>query len=95
MLNALNALSEDSSLLEVPPWANPWLLLAMLISIGLHFVILYVPFLAQTFSIVPLSMNDWALVMAFSSPVILVDELLKLASRRRQRYDVASRLKHD
>ena len=26
MFNALNALSEDASLLHLPPWANPWLL---------------------------------------------------------------------
>jgi len=95
MLNALNALSEDGSLLQVPPWANPWLLAAMLVSIGLHFTILYVPFLANVFSIVPLSYNDWALVMAFSGPVIFVDELLKAASRSRQRSDLAARLKQD
>lgn len=47
MLNALNALSEDGSLLQMPPWANPWLLLAMFVSFGLHFVILYVPVLAS------------------------------------------------
>ena len=29
MFNALNALSEDGSLLQMPPWKNPWLLLAM------------------------------------------------------------------
>ena len=43
MLNALNALSEDSSLLQMPPWANPWLLVAMAFSIGMHMVILYIP----------------------------------------------------
>jgi P-type Ca2+ transporter type 2C len=42
MLNALNALSEDSSLLRMPPWCNPWLLVAMAVSVGLHIVILYV-----------------------------------------------------
>ena len=42
MLNALNALSEDGSLLQMPPWANPWLLVAMAVSFGLHFLILYV-----------------------------------------------------
>ena len=47
MFNALNALSEDGSLLHMPPWANPWLLVAMFVSFGLHFLILYVPFLAQ------------------------------------------------
>ena len=43
MFNALNALSEDGSLLQMPPWANPYLLLAMVVSIGLHMVILYIP----------------------------------------------------
>ena len=55
MFNALNAISEDGSLLQVPPWVNPWLLLAMFVSFGLHFVIMYVPVLATIFSIVPLS----------------------------------------
>ncbi len=45
MLNALNALSEDNSLLVMPPWINPYLILAILASIGSHFVIVYVPFL--------------------------------------------------
>lgn len=47
MFNAFNALSEDNSLLQLPPWSNPWLLVATCISLGLHCVILYIPFLAQ------------------------------------------------
>jgi Ca2+-transporting ATPase len=47
MFNAYNALSEDNSLLQLPPWSNPWLALATAISLGLHCVILYVPFLAE------------------------------------------------
>jgi Ca2+-transporting ATPase len=81
MFNALNALSEDGSLLVMPPWANPWLLLAMAVSFGLHFVILYVPFLANIFDIVPLTMGDWYLVLLFSFPVIIIDEILKLVGR--------------
>ncbi|CAA6669349.1 unnamed protein product [Spirodela intermedia] len=81
MLNSLNALSEDTSLLTMPPWVNPWLLLAMAVSFGLHFLILYIPFLAQVFGIVPLSLNEWLLVLAVSSPVILLDEILKLVGR--------------
>jgi len=95
MLNALNALSEDGSLLQVPPWANPWLLVACFISIGLHMVILYVPILAQIFSIVPLTYNDWLLVLLFSCPVILIDEVLKAVGRARQRAALAARLKQD
>ena len=81
MFNAANALSEDNSLLKVPVWSNPWLLLAMSVSFGLHFVILYVPALATTFSIVPLSVNEWILVLIFALPVILIDEVLKFIGR--------------
>ncbi|XP_076947783.1 calcium-transporting ATPase 1, endoplasmic reticulum-type-like isoform X2 [Bidens hawaiensis] len=81
MFNSLNALSEDESLLTMPPWVNPWLLVAMSISFGLHFLILYVPFLAQVFGIVPLSVNEWMLVLAVALPVILIDEILKFVGR--------------
>ncbi|KAF8397577.1 hypothetical protein HHK36_016497 [Tetracentron sinense] len=81
MFNSLNALSEDGSLLVMPPWVNPWLLLAMSVSFGLHFLILYVPFLAQVFGIVPLSLNEWLLVLAVALPVILIDEILKFVGR--------------
>lgn len=81
MFNSLNALSEDGSLLTMPPWVNPWLLVAMSISFGLHFLILYVPFLAQVFGIVPLSFKEWLLVLAVAFPVIIIDEILKLVGR--------------
>merc|ERR1712224_612567 len=81
MFNALNALSEDCSLLVVHPFVNPYLLLAMALSFILHFVILYVPFLASIFQIVPLTYNDWIVVFVFSFPVILIEELLKFIGR--------------
>lgn len=84
MFNSLNALSEDNSLLTMPPWRNPWLLVAMSISFGLHCIVLYVPFLSNLFSIVPLSLNEWLLVILVSAPVILIDEVLKFVGRRRR-----------
>jgi len=74
--------AQDNSLLQMPPWSNPWLLAAMALSFGLHCVILYVPALAAIFSIVPLSANEWALVLLFAAPVCLIDEVLKLVGRR-------------
>ncbi|KAF4657233.1 hypothetical protein FOZ61_006409 [Perkinsus olseni] len=81
MFNALNALSEDGSLLQLPPWCNPWLCLAVTNSIGIHMVILYQPFLASIFGVVPLDIHDWALVLYFSFPVILIDEVMKTFGR--------------
>ncbi|TKW17599.1 hypothetical protein SEVIR_5G378332v4 [Setaria viridis] len=81
MFNSLNALSEDASLLTMPPWVNPWLLLAMAVSFDLHFLTLYVPFFASAFGIVPLSFNEWMLVLVVAFPVIIIDEALKLVRR--------------
>ena len=81
MFNALNALSEDGSLVQMPPWRNPYLLLAMVASFGSHFLIMYVPHLANIFSIVPLNVNEWIFVVACAAPVCLIDEVLKVASR--------------
>ncbi len=81
MLNALNALSEDGSLVQMPPWKNPMLILAIIGAVGLHMMILYVPFFNPIFSVCPLSEHDWWLVMLFSVPVIFIDEILKFVGR--------------
>lgn len=85
MFNALNALSENNSLLTVPPWSNKWLLLAIAVSMGLHIAILYTPWLADAFGVVPLSFEDWLLVLVMSLPVIPLDEALKFIGRSRNR----------
>ena len=46
MCNAINAISENQSLVAMPPWINPLLLGAMALSFGLHFFILYVDVMA-------------------------------------------------
>lgn len=81
MFNALNSLSENQSLLVMPPWRN-WLLIgAIILSMCLHMVILYVPFMSSLFHICPLDTNEWIMVVYISFPVILIDEVLKLISR--------------
>lgn len=51
MLNSLNAISEDGSLLTMSPLVNPYLLLAIASSIISHAVIVYIPFMNEIFSI--------------------------------------------
>jgi Ca2+-transporting ATPase len=48
----------------------------------LHFMILYVPWMASIFSIAPHDAVDWLLVLLFSFPVIILDEILKFVGRR-------------
>eukprot|EP01017_Pseudomicrothorax_dubius_P040984 TRINITY_DN650_c0_g1_i1.p1 TRINITY_DN650_c0_g1~~TRINITY_DN650_c0_g1_i1.p1 ORF type:complete len:1018 (+),score=363.95 TRINITY_DN650_c0_g1_i1:151-3204(+) len=83
MFNALNALSEEQSLFKVGLLGNPWLLLAIASSITLHCILLYTPFLGDIFGVVPLTLSDWKIVILFSAPVILIDEVLKFFARLR------------
>ncbi len=46
MFNAMNSLSENESLWRLPVWKNMYLVGAIALSMGLHFMILYVPFLS-------------------------------------------------
>lgn len=92
MLNAFNAISEDGSLLQMAPWVNPWLVAACMGSVVVHFVILYTPVLAKVFAVYPLDWHDWVLVMQFSFPVIILDEVLKFFGRQYHRHrDVAAK----
>merc|ERR1711899_714478 len=81
MSNALNSVSENQSLLVMPPWINPILLAAMGLSFALHFMILHVDFLATVFNISALSFDQWMVVLKFSLPVLLCDEALKFVAR--------------
>uniref|UniRef100_A0A8C9WRB2 Calcium-transporting ATPase n=1 Tax=Scleropages formosus TaxID=113540 RepID=A0A8C9WRB2_SCLFO len=81
MCNALNSLSENQSLLKMPPWSNPWLVGAICLSMALHFLILYMDPLPVIFQIRPLSWSQWVTVLKMSLPVILLDEVLKFVAR--------------
>ncbi|KAI8146711.1 SERCA-type calcium-translocating P-type ATPase [Fennellomyces sp. T-0311] len=81
MLNAMNSLSENESLVTLPLWSNPYLVLSIVLSMALHFMILYVPFFTQLFAIVPLNVDEWKAVMWISLPVIVLDEALKFITR--------------
>jgi Ca2+ transporting ATPase len=82
MLNAMNSLSENQSLVTMPPWTNMWLIGSMILSMSLHFVILYVGVLANIFQLTPLNFPEWMAVLKISIPVVLVDECLKFIARK-------------
>lgn len=92
MLNALNAISEDNSILVMSPFINPYLLLAIAGSIGLHMMIVYVPWMATIFGIAAMNMQEWILVFAFSTPVIFIDEILKVIGRSMNEAELKERL---
>jgi Ca2+ transporting ATPase len=82
MLNAMNSLSENQSLILMPPWINLFLMAAMALSMTLHFVILHVEILSQVFQVTPLNLEEWLAVIKISVPVVLIDETLKFVARK-------------
>lgn len=95
MFNAFNALSEDNSLFVVTPLVNPYLIAAASSSTLLHMMIVYVPFFNDVFSIHSMTTKEWMLVLAFSLPVNLIDEVLKYFGRQKNKKELAARLKQD
>ena len=81
MCNALNSLSENQSLVRMPPWSNFWLLAAMTLSMSLHFLIIYVDPMPMIFKLNHLTIDQWIVVLKLSFPVIAIDEVLKFIAR--------------
>lgn len=81
MFNAMNAISDEQSLLKITPFENFYLIAAIFFSMATHCMILYVPFFNEIFGILPLDASEWILVLAFSFPVVLIDEIIKFACR--------------
>jgi Ca2+ transporting ATPase len=81
MANALNSVSENQSMLRMPPWDNMLLIGAIALSMSLHLMILYVDPFPSIFNICPLNGLEWSVVLKFSMPVILLDEGCKFVAR--------------
>ena len=57
------------------------LVYAITLSMALHFALLYTPILQGIFGIVPLGWEEWKVVLAWSAPIIVIDEVLKFMER--------------
>ncbi len=77
--NAFNFRSFRYPVHKLPINANKSLIYASLISIGLTFLVLYVPFLNRIFETVPIPAFSWGLAFLFSLSIVAVFEIVKMA----------------
>ena len=82
LVHAFNCRSERWSLFQVGLWTNRPLLLAVSLSLGIQVVVLTVPAVATIFKVVPLPIEDWALMGAMGVLPFLLMELVKALRRR-------------
>lgn len=83
LFNVLNCRSMKESLFRVGILTNGKLILAIISSIILQLVVLYVPAIQAAFGTVPLGPMDWAKVVAVSASVFIIVEIKKLIWRYR------------
>lgn len=70
---------ERSSIFEKGIWGNLYLILAVLLSGGAQVFIIYNPFMAGMFQTVPLTVDDWILVVLFAIFPLFVETVLRIA----------------
>ena len=83
MFHVLDCRSEYCNALEAGIFRNRFLIGAMMISIMMHIAVIYVPFLQDIFSTVPLAMEDWGIILFISGWQMLF-YLMKLPFSKRK-----------
>jgi len=63
---------------------NKWLLFAIALSLFMHVLVIYVPFLQTAFHTVPLTAFDWAVATGVASVLLIGMELFKLTLRAKR-----------
>ena len=82
MFNAFNCRSARYSIFKLGWFSNKWLVWAVLSSVFLMVLVLYVPYLAFLFHTVPLRFTDWIIALLISCSALVFVELYKLIWER-------------
>ena len=84
-VHAFNVRSNRYSIFQLGPLTNRWLVAAFGAVILSELAVIYVPFLQPVFKTMPLTVEDWAIVIGLGFMPLLIVELVKLISRRLDR----------
>ena len=76
-VHALNSRSEHRSLLRIPFFSNPILLVGILIAQGIHIGAMYTPGVSDALQLTPISFSHWLILLITASVLFVVDELHK------------------
>jgi Ca2+-transporting ATPase len=83
IFHVFNARSDERSAF-VGLFTNKWLWGSILLAITLQAAVIYIPFLQQAFSTVPLTLGDWLRCIGVASSVLWLRELAKLIDSSRR-----------
>ncbi|NLY10909.1 MAG: calcium-transporting P-type ATPase, PMR1-type [Firmicutes bacterium] len=74
--------SEYHSIFEIGLFGNTYLVLAVACSAILHVVTIYHPWFQKIFQTVPLDLEEWLLVIAFSGFTLVLDTIIRIVRKK-------------
>lgn len=74
--------SEYHSIFEIGLFSNLYLVAAVIISTLMQILVLYQPWLQRVFGTIPLTMDEWLLVLSFAAFPLVIDTAARLAKRQ-------------
>jgi Ca2+-transporting ATPase len=77
--NAWNCRSETKSIFAMNPFSNIYLILATVLVIGLQILAVYNPFMQGILKTVPLTLDEWLMLVPIALSVVVVEEVRKLS----------------
>ncbi|MDO5100688.1 MAG: cation-translocating P-type ATPase [Eubacteriales bacterium] len=85
LFHAFNLRSEDKSIFKVGIFSNKWLVGSLFAGLLVQICVIYVPFLANAFKVIPLNLTDWAIVLGMAVIPLVVNEIAKLLFHRKNK----------
>ena len=82
LLRAFSSRSQDYTLFKIGFFSNKAMNKAVLVSFALTVIVLYVPFLNGIFHTVPLSAEDWIIVLLLAFFPLVIGEIYKMALKK-------------
>ena len=82
LIHVFECRSERHSIFEIKLFTNMWLVGAVLVSIILICLVLYVPFLREIFHTVALNLKQWLIVLFFSGIIALINSVYLLVKSK-------------
>ena len=75
---ALNARSDEYSVLKLGLFRNRYLVIGLLASVVLQLIVIYIPPFRLAFHTVPLSLQEWGMIVAAAAGILVMEEIRKL-----------------
>jgi len=90
--NAWNCRSERESIFHAGFFSNKYLLGATGVVVCLQLLAVYHPFFQRFLSTVPLTLSEWAMILAVATSIIWIEEIRKFFFRRKRTVRVSDRV---